>query len=450
MYFTSTTRDKQREVVQEKWMKYMPKRFIKRIFATRECWEFMELENPDNPKDPMNGTQIFFKTYEAGVKAFEGASIDLAGTDEEPPKPIYEAIKARLLDRTKVGNGWFMNAMTPDPDEGLTWTFHEIVENNTNPDREVVYLSMYDNEENLGKKEIDDLSATYDEDTRKARVYGLHVNRAGFVLKNFIAHPFPNGHVLSPFNPDWRLFTPYEFADYGFKHPFHIGFYAINKEGEVFKYDELHLKGKTIQQVKRELYFKRLKYGYKEPNWGKIDPSANTIQGTSGFSPVSLLAHGFNPEPKDKPDVWIGPVGDDGAWPEDKNLSGWVFYPVFYSNACNDRDAGWAKLNERLRFKPGINRPDFFYTDNCVNSIRQGKNLCWPKESTNSKVSKAKEIARKSEDDGPDTDRYMSNDDIYFDPDYNPKSSFMDAEYESTSEYSDEDSWRDKYEEEND
>lgn len=439
-YLCSQNRDKQREVVQEKLKAYLPDTVVPKnpdgswkIYSTRDTYDFMELIDPrviakqgkNAKKRNLHGARIYFKTYDSGITAFEGGSIDAAYLDEEPPsKNIYEAILARLLDRTKVGNGYLTCAMTPDPDKGFTWTYDEIVDKDgEDPDRLLIMMSTYDNKANLGEEEIRKLESRYDEDTRKARIYGLHVAREGYVLPDFKPVGMPHGNLVDPFKPDWSMFTPYESTDWGFRHPWHWGFYAVNKEDEIFKVAEIHLPRLSVPQMKRMVYLVRKRLGYKEPYLVVGDPSMSKKEST-GYSVFDQLAFGADEEddiPKDQY-VWIG----EGEPPEDKSHQDYIKFGISVQPANNDRDQGWISLNARMKFEPGIGRPGWYYCSNCVQSIKEAKQLTWPKESTGNDVSKSREIARKKNDDAPDTDRYLSNANPVYVADFNPLIGYND------------------------
>lgn len=448
IYVCSQTKAKQREVIQEKILKYLPLTYIRSdkrgrpvIYQSKGVWDYIELVDPQlddpmlirKPKLSLHGCKMFFKSYEEGVMGFEGASVDAAYTDEEPPKPIYEAIKARLLDRKRCGNGWFANAMTPDPDSGLTWTYDEIVERDgEDPDRTLIYMSTYDNVANIGQEEIESLERQFGATTSKARIYGLHISREGLVLDKFRPQRFPNGNIIEDFKPDWRFFTPYEATDWGYKHPWHWGFYAVSKDGEYIKYAELHLALQTVPEMKAHVRRMRERFGYKQPMQTVGDPSMLRRE-SSGYSILDQLAQGTDTE-SDGTDrseydrgrnVWSGP---EGTQVENRADARYIWYPVIVTPANNDRDEGWRLLNERMNFEPGKTRPSWYYTESCFMSIKEAKNLQYPPDKVENRVNKQKEISRKRNDDAPDCDRYASNANWVFVPDYDPTEDWLATE----------------------
>ncbi len=65
---------------------------------------------------------LAFKSYEEGRTAFEAEEIHWAWLDEEPPKPIYDEVKMRLL----TTQGHIMSTLTPV--EGMTETVQALLE----------------------------------------------------------------------------------------------------------------------------------------------------------------------------------------------------------------------------------------------------------------------------------------------------------------------------------
>lgn len=443
-YFASQNKDKQREVIQTKLMRYIPKNIIAKkpdgklkIYSSKDTYEYIEFVDPrlspDAPKKNLHGAKLWFRTYDSGVIAFESGSIDGAYLDEEPPKSIYEAIQARLLDRTKKGNGWFTCAMTPDADKGMTWTYDDIVDRDgDDPDRIVIHMSTYDNKENLGEKEIQKLEASYDEDTRKARIYGMHVARQGYVLKDFKPVDFPEGNIIDHFKPDWGFFTPYEATDWGYKHPWHWGFYAVSKEGEIIKYDEIHEAAVSPEEMKAKVYKKRQLYGYREPFLCIGDPNMKRKE-SSGLSVIDKLGIGYDINDPVQPQelVWVG----EGPPSENKSDSNYIKFGIGIKLANNDREQGWTNLNARFKFEAGVGRPNWFYTRNCFHSIKEAKNLMWPPTSENAYGVRNRELSRKKNDDAPDADRYLSNDNPVYNEGYSPN---IDLPTRSSRNYEDE------------
>lgn len=65
-------------------------------------------------------SRIGFKSCDQGREKFQGTGLDFIWFDEEPPQPIYEECRMRLID--KGGEMW--GTMTPL--KGLSWVYDKI------------------------------------------------------------------------------------------------------------------------------------------------------------------------------------------------------------------------------------------------------------------------------------------------------------------------------------
>lgn len=111
-----------RDILVPKFKKQMPDLALKWSDAVSP-WEFSKT---DLIATVFNGSTCGFKSADAGIEKFRGAGKDLIGFDEEPPKEVYSEASIRVeagKDLTIRG------AMTPDPFKGLTWTYHELLQN---------------------------------------------------------------------------------------------------------------------------------------------------------------------------------------------------------------------------------------------------------------------------------------------------------------------------------
>jgi len=112
-----------RDILVPKFKKQMPELGLKWSGDDVPPWEFSKT---DLIATIFNGSTCGFKSADAGIEKFRGAGKDLIGFDEEPPKEVYSEASIRVeagKDLTIRG------AMTPDPFKGLTWTYHEILQN---------------------------------------------------------------------------------------------------------------------------------------------------------------------------------------------------------------------------------------------------------------------------------------------------------------------------------
>lgn len=125
-------------------------------------------------KGPGSGSQVVFKTVEAGPKKFQGAGVDWVHFDEEPPMNVYEesVIRVGAGRRLKV-----FGTCTLLPPEGMaggiSWIFPKIIqpwERGEKRDMVSVFgASIYDNPY-LELSEIARLESIYPEGSTQRRI----------------------------------------------------------------------------------------------------------------------------------------------------------------------------------------------------------------------------------------------------------------------------------------
>lgn len=409
----------QRDTIQDKIAKYMPASWIAKKYESRGIWQMIKLEHPDDPKHPVNGTTIGFKTYDGGVQTYESASIDLIINDEEPPEDIYEAEQARVLDRRAVGNGLILTAMTPT--EGITWTYERIV---VKPPEDTFYaaISTYENIY-IPKREIEKLEAKLSPWQRKARIYGTHTSREGMVLDKFRPYVMPHGNIMpqAVFEQayctngklDFSICTAYESIDYGYRYPTAVGFYVVGEDGVIIKYDEIYIAGWTVEKIKAAMYLKRQQWGYEAPFLVFIDPSTRRSEsdGTTVYDQYcDPTANVFIP------DDFESIYDIDQESQKGKLVS--MSVPAVLAN--NARDEGWELMNKRFMFdERGV--ATLYFTDNCHNSIREARLLAWAPEAKGTNRAAQKETSRKKDDHTCDEGRYLVMGQPFFEPTYTGK-----------------------------
>ena len=122
-WVVSLSRQVQRDVAQEKILKYLRKSWIEKIV--------MQEGRQDSPesgvidfilvRNVFGGlSKIGFRSCDQGREKFQGASLDFVWFDEEPPFDIYRECQMRIIDR----KGEIFGTMTPL--KGLTWVYSEI------------------------------------------------------------------------------------------------------------------------------------------------------------------------------------------------------------------------------------------------------------------------------------------------------------------------------------
>ena len=181
----------QREVVQPKLLKFIPKHWIKKTqMIQRGIIDFMLVEN-----DKGDQWRIMFKNYEQGVDKFGGKDVDIVWFDEEPPHDIYIECKMRTIDR----GGRIIGTMTPV--SGMTWVFQEVWEKDgTNGIR--CFMMDMDQNPYLGEREKNLALAGLTNEERQIRKEGKFVALHGLVYPQFKE----DKHVIQPFEVprDWK------------------------------------------------------------------------------------------------------------------------------------------------------------------------------------------------------------------------------------------------------
>lgn len=101
----------------------MPDNTVK-ISGDENLWDFSKA---DFIAKLHNGSEVIFKSCEAGWKKFQSVSLDGIAFDEEPDYEVYKEGKLRIKGGSKGIK--IRGAMTPDPLRGLTWTYSKILKN---------------------------------------------------------------------------------------------------------------------------------------------------------------------------------------------------------------------------------------------------------------------------------------------------------------------------------
>lgn len=112
-----------RDILVPKFKKQMPDLAVKWSEEEISPWQMNKTEMTATV---FNGSTVGFKSADAGIEKFRGAGKDIIAFDEEPSKEVYSETSIRV----EAGKDLFIRgAMTPDPFKGLTWTYHEILQN---------------------------------------------------------------------------------------------------------------------------------------------------------------------------------------------------------------------------------------------------------------------------------------------------------------------------------
>lgn len=133
-------------------------------------------------------SQLNFKSYEQGRKAFEGTEIDVIWLDEEPPLPVY----TECLIRTMTNNGIIMLTFTPLM--GMSETVMQFLEGGeikeVDEGSKLVVMATWDDAPHLDEKAKADLMAAIPPFQRDARSKGIPQLGAGAI------YPVPESDIV--------------------------------------------------------------------------------------------------------------------------------------------------------------------------------------------------------------------------------------------------------------
>lgn len=275
-----------------------------------------------------NGSSLEFLSYEQDIEKHAGTSRHFIWFDEEPPQPIYEENLLRLLDT--MGHLW----MTMTPLFGMNWVYDGLyLAARTNPMIHVTEVDMAHNP-HLNQGEIQAFLATLDNDAREARQHGKFVALGGLIYKGF-----SQKNIIDPMipPPDWLHFTS---MDHGLNNPTAWGWFAVGPDGEIILYDE-HYEDQQLVGYHAQAVLERERRSEITPSYRIGDPSIvarNPITGTS----VQLE---------------------------------YMDYGLAIAPGNNDVHGG---INRVARYLEGVeDRPKFYITRNCVNSIEEMSRYRW-------------------------------------------------------------------------
>ena len=262
----SVSNEAQREILQPKFEKYMPKGIIaKTRLRPNGVWDQLVLTN---------GSIIGFKSCEMDRKVLQGVALNYASFDEEPEKDVYDEVKMRLADY--MGDLW----ATMTPVNGLTWTYDTWVDAETKiKGVEVFGASMWDNAKSVGgyieDEEIRRLEAEIaDPIMRRIRLYGEYHSQVGRIYKSFDRRTHGVQDLPQHFwNQDGTLSHNYDYyvgIDTG--RCFAAVFVLVDYFGNIWIFDEYYGEDKPINVHARALLNLCTTYGI----WPEfiIDPSS--------------------------------------------------------------------------------------------------------------------------------------------------------------------------------
>lgn len=314
-----------------------------------------------------NGSLITFKSYDQGTMSFAQDDCDLIWNDEEPPFDIYKEQRMRLIDR----NGEMIISMTSV--KGVTDLIADIFEDCDNiqlrhseilnEDLPVVaekngirfYMLWATDNPYIDQDRLKHEIKFMTRDEIKSRVHGIPVNLSGKIYLSFNK----NVHVIPFEDAPVENVQLYHILDPHDSKPFAMVWIALHKTGTAYCIDEypnrdfheITSDAKTYKEyadiIKQkedalfDIYGKQVFKRIIDPNFGnktvrlaeKVDEKAHTT-------------------PK-----------------EELKKRGLIF-----QDGIDLLEAGHLKVREKIHYevKDGeiVVQPDFFITDNCINTAK--------------------------------------------------------------------------------
>ncbi len=294
----------QKEVAQEKILKYLDKSFIEEIIMNTGKKNSPEYGVIDTIviKNVFGGlSRISFKSCEEGREKFQGTSLDFVWFDEEPPEDIYNECKMRVLDKC----GDIFGTMTPL--KGQTYIYDEIYLNSNNdPEVFCLFMEWADNPY-LNGDELKRLTFSMSEEELTSRRYGRFLsNNKSMVYKEFD----PQVHIIEPFSVPIEYYDKIS-IDPGLNNPLSAHFYACDYDGNIYVIAEHFEAGKTVDYHANKIISIAKSLNWPSRRDGKyealIDSAANQKTLASNKSVTELFfENGIAVNPNVNKDLFTG------------------------------------------------------------------------------------------------------------------------------------------------
>lgn len=302
-WIVSPTMQVQRDVAQDKILKYLPKESIADIVmhsGNRGAPEYGVIDFILVRNDFGGLSKIGFKSCDQGRERFQGASLDYVWFDEEPPEDIYSECRMRILDR----NGIIFGTMTPL--KGQTFVYSDIyLKESEDPSIKCFFMEWADNPF-LDKKTVDKMSVSMAKDELDVRRYGRFRGMAGLV------YPFFSGetHIIEPFRVPKEWYDNIS-IDPGLNNPLSCHWYACDGDGNVYVIAEHYEAQQDITYHAQKIKAISEELGWHTDGHGRleslIDSAANSRTLASSRSVSELFYdHGILVNTNVNKDVFTG------------------------------------------------------------------------------------------------------------------------------------------------
>ena len=232
----------------------------------RELWEALPKSNFSKPwseeygfgdhavvtygvKDPRPGMKkkpgkvtIQFMNEEQNYQVFESSKCDVIWWDEASKESLFGRLLMRLIDK----KGQLLISTLPQE----MWLKLRIEESGNTKYKHVSFTT-YDNEPNLPKGAIDELSSGLSPEEKRMRIFGEYVSLSGLCFPEFVNVLYPEGHISET---PTELPTSSEgeccydlFIDPGVHTSALL--LVVTPEGRKIVWDEVYVMGKRVDEI---------------------------------------------------------------------------------------------------------------------------------------------------------------------------------------------------------
>lgn len=191
-----------------------------------------------------NGSICSFMSYEQNPNKFQIVSLHHIHFDEEPPKPIFDESKMRVLD---TGGTW---TISETPVQQLEWLQDELMEHAREPhgdgtqDIEIFFLNTMENT-HLPVDELADLVAGMSAEDQVVRLAGQYKS-GNLVFPEFQRkYPYIIPDEAFRLTPEWDVYVG---MDHGYANPTAWLWIATHRDGSIVVFRGLYAAGIVVEE----------------------------------------------------------------------------------------------------------------------------------------------------------------------------------------------------------
>jgi len=285
---------KVKEVIQEKFAKYLPASCLwgnSWRTAYNQRHNYLRLKN---------GSTITFTTQRHSIRELEGASLHGIWIDEECPEEQFRAMRFRLLDT----DGKILVSATPL--DGITWLYELVERSKEDPNYFVQQVSVYENKY-IDKDVLANLEKVVTEQEKDVRLYGKMLNQSRRVFSGFdeMRH-IVDINATPPANVLWAVGL-----DWGWRHNSAL-VYACKLDDVVYVVDEFVIKGLPLAGLGDEIFSWCMDAGIPPSKMRVVYDAQLKAVDTNGQPMIKVVstAHPFRLIPSTKREDSVAVIND--------------------------------------------------------------------------------------------------------------------------------------------